>query len=131
MNSSQHVIVNIKILAVKGWRNVARHLAAIKLAGVGSENGPLDLAAALRVDGMGDVGVQLQPVLAIAISMRKETIFVEPLATVIAEPGAQMVFFRASRAMIAQLSGWHGQEEPIVAVDQLHVANDERAVKGE
>ena len=40
-----------------------------------------------------------------------------------------MILFAAATAAIAELSRWHRQEQPVVAVDQLYVANDERVIE--
>jgi hypothetical protein len=53
------------------------------------------------------------------------------MPALIAEPGPQMVFFRAARAVIGQLSRWHGDEEAIMPFDQLDIAHNERVVEGE
>lgn len=42
-----------------------------------------------------------------------------------------MVFLGATRAMVRQLAGRHGDEQPVMAVDEFDVADDKRVVKGE
>ena len=56
---------------------------------------------------------------------------IEALAAVVAEPGAQVVLLRAGGAVVGDLARRHRQEETIVAVDQLHVADDERVIERE
>jgi len=131
VHSSRHVIVNIEIFAVKTGRNISRHLAAFDLAVVCGEDRPLDLLAALGIDGVRDVGVQLEAVLAVSVAVGKVTVFVETPAAVVAETGAEVVFLRAVWAMIAEFAGRHGQEKPVVAVNELYVADDESPVEGE
>src|SRR6266436_5700608 len=62
--------------------------------------------------------------------MREVAVFVEAPAAIGAKTGTEVVFLRAGRAMIAKLAGRHGQEEAIVTVNELHVANDEGSVEG-
>jgi hypothetical protein len=58
-------------------------------------------------------------------------VFIESQAAVVAVTGAEVVFLAAALAAVAELSGGHGEEQAVVAFDQLHVANDERVVEGE
>ncbi|HWE97999.1 MAG TPA: hypothetical protein VG269_28890 [Tepidisphaeraceae bacterium] len=125
------VIIEIKVLSVKRGRNVPRKFAPLQFALIFVKNAGLDPRTAVGVNRVRNVGVQLQTVCAVAVSVLQMTLFVEPLAAVIAEAGAQVIFVAATWAMVGKLARGHGKEEAVVAVDELYVTDDERVVKGE
>ena len=110
-------IVKIKVFSVKAWRDVSRLFAALHLALKFLENLAFNLLPAGGIDGVRDVGVELQSLLAVATAILLIAIFIQAMAAVVAVSGAQMVLFIAMRAMIRKLAGGHCQEQAIVAID--------------
>ncbi len=86
----------------------------------------LDVVAATRVDGVGDVGVQLD---AIGGQIPLTAPFIQARATLIAMPRAQVVLVTATGATVGQLSARHGDERALRAFNDLEVTNDETIVK--
>jgi len=124
-------IVKIKVFAVKAWRDVSGLLAALQLPLKFLENLALNLLPAGGIDGVSNVGVEFQPLLAVATAILLIAIFIEAMAAMIAVAGAEMILFIAMGAMIGKLAGGHRQEEAIIAVDQLHIPHDERVIEGQ
>lgn len=124
-------IVKIKVFAVKAWRHVAGLLAALQFPLKLFENLAFNLLPAGGIDGMSDVGMKLQALLAVAAAILLVTVFIEAMAAMIAVTGAQMVLFVAMGAMIGKLAGWHRQEKTVIAVDQLHIPHDEGVIEGQ
>lgn len=67
--------------------------------------------------------------MAVAAAVAEESVFVESVSAVIAEPSAKMIFVAAPGAVIHQLTRWHCEKQAIVAVDELDVADNERLIK--
>jgi hypothetical protein len=63
--------------------------------------------------------------------MAQMALIIEPAATVVAEAGAEVIFFATALAMVGQFARGHGQEKAVVAFDQLDIANDKGAVEGQ
>lgn len=124
-------IVKIKVFAVKAWRNVARLLAAFQFALKFLENLALNLLPACGIDRMGNVGMEFQPLLAVAAAILLVPVLIEAMAAMIAVAGTKMVLFIAMGAMIGKLAGGHCQEQAIISVDQLHIPHDERVIESQ
>jgi len=92
-----------------------------------------DGLAALGVDGVGDVGVELQAAVAVVVAVLifLETVFIQRRAAVIAKAGAEVIFFAAARAVVGQLSAWHRKEEAVISIDEFDVTNDEGVIEGQ
>jgi hypothetical protein len=56
-------------------------------------------------------------------------VIIEPAAAVVAEAGAEVILVAAARAVVTELARGHGEEEPVGAFDELHVADDESVVE--
>ena len=69
--------------------------------------------------------------MAVSVLIAHEAVFVEAIAAIGAVAGAEVIFLTAASAMIAQFTRGHGEEEAVVAIDQLYVANYECMIKGE
>lgn len=123
----------VEILAVEGGRDVTGQLAALEFLVEGVQHGFLDAVAAVGVDGVGDVGVELEAAVAVAVAILVAlvAVLVEARATLVAVAGAEVIFFTAAVAMVGELSRRHGKEEAVVAVDELDVADDEGVVEGQ
>jgi hypothetical protein len=84
-----------------------------------------------------DVRVQLYPVavlavdvdVAVPVAVLQVTGLVQAPPAIVAVPGAQVILFLAGRAVVAELPRRHRQEQPVVTVDQLDVADDEGVVE--
>lgn len=101
MGAAGLVIIKLEILAVKVGRHIAGLFAALELALVGLMDDLLDLLPAVGVDGVRNVGVQLQAIVsAIAVAELEISLVIEPLAAVIAIAGAEMVLISAGRAVV-------------------------------
>ena len=95
-------IVEIHVLPVKAGGDITRLFAAFKFIIECPDHPILDPMAALGVNRMGDVGVQFDALMRLAISivMALIAVFVEPAAAVVAVAGTQMIFFAAAAAMV-------------------------------
>jgi len=124
-------IVKNKVFAVKAWRDVAGLLAALQFPLKFLENLALNLLPAGGIDGMRDVGMKFQPLLAVATAVLLIPVFIEAMAAMIAVAGAEMILFIAMGAMIGKFARRHCQEETIVPVDQFHIAHDERVIESQ
>jgi hypothetical protein len=78
-----------------------------------------------------DISVKFQTAMAISVLIAHEAVFVEAIAAIRAITGAEVIFFTAATAVIAQFTRGHGEKQTIVAIDQLYVANHECMIKGE
>ena len=94
----------IHILAVEARRHVTGLAAAFQLVVERADHHLLDGVAAIGMDGMGDVGVQLEPRVAVAVMVALAAVFVETAAAVVAVPGAEVVLFAAAPAMVGELA---------------------------
>jgi hypothetical protein len=61
--------------------------------------------------------------------VQQMAIFIQPATAMVAEAGAEMVLLTAAPASVGQLAGGHGQEQAVVPIDQLHVADDEGVIE--
>ncbi len=130
--ANRELIVEIKVLSVKAWRDVAGLLASLQFPVIGRKHFFLDLPAAVGVDRMGDVGVKLEASSAgVAVAVVQISVTIESTSAMITELCPQMVLFGALGAMIGNLSGRHGKKKAVVSVDQFHVADDKRVIKSE
>jgi hypothetical protein len=82
---------------------------------------------------VGDVGVEFQAAVAVVVAVLVflEAVFIQRGAAVVAEAGAEVVFFAAAGAVVGQLSAWHGEEEAVISVDEFDVTNDEGVIEGQ
>jgi hypothetical protein len=124
------VIEHVHILRVQIGRNVAGHLASFQFTVKGRDHLILNVTPAGSVDGMGNVGVQFQPLNAIAVVILLVTTFVETITAMVAISGPQMIFIPAAGAVIGEFPGWHGQEKPILSINQFDIPHHKRLVKG-
>jgi hypothetical protein len=126
-------VVEIHVFAIETWGDVAGLFGPFDLFVEGFEHLMFDGLAAFGINGVGDVGVEFEAVVAVvvAVLIALETVFIEWGAAIIAEAGAEVIFFAAARAVVRQLSAWHGEEEPVVAVDEFNVTNDESIIEGQ
>jgi hypothetical protein len=123
-------IVEIAQISVKfGW-NVAGQLAPVDLFLVCSDGAAFDLEPAIGIDRMGDVGMQFKPSTHRPLNLHA-AIFIQPLATVIAEAGTEVILVPAPPASVAELSRRHGEEQSIISFDDFHIADDECVVERE
>src|SRR5205814_2703717 len=76
-----------------------------------------------------DVAVAVAVAVPVAVAVLQVPALIEPAPAVVAVAGPQVVLFLASRAVVAQLARRHRQEQAVVPVDQLHVADDEGVVE--
>src|SRR5439155_6361407 len=109
------VLVEFDVLMVEARRDVAGLLAALQLLLVGVDDVVLNGGAAGGVDGMGDVGMELESpgagaAVAVAVGAvgAHEAVLVQASAAVVAEAGAQVVLVAAARAVVAELARGHG-----------------------
>jgi len=73
--------VHIATIAVHRHRHISRLFAAFQLVAVGAQNLLLDLQTAIGIDRMRDIGMQLQPGMAVAVPVLREAglaVLVEP-----------------------------------------------------
>ncbi len=84
-----------------------------------------DVAIAIAID------VAMTVAISIAILIALETAFIQMVTAVVAIAGAEVIFLATARAMVSQLAAGHREEQPLVPLDQLHVANDEGVVEGQ
>src|SRR5690606_21257118 len=110
-------IVEIGFVFVKAGRNIPRLLAPDDLVAIGGKDLALDIVPAVGVDGVGDVGVELDARATVAVLLAQEAVLIETQAAIVAVAGAQMVFVGAAWAMIGEFARWHCQEESVVAFD--------------
>ena len=77
--------------------------------------------------------MELQAAVAVAVAVLVPLValLVEPRAALVAVAGAEVIFFTAAVAVVGELSGGHREEEAVVAVDELDVADDEGVVEGQ
>ena len=78
-----------------------------------------EVGPAVGVNRMGDVGMQLQPGPAVAGLVLQVPLFVQVITAVIAVTGPEVIFVTAARAVIAELARGHGDEQSVIALDQL------------
>src|SRR5439155_12142278 len=83
--------------------------------------------AALRVDGMSDIGIELGTALRVADG----PLFAQTSAALIAILSFEMVLRAALMAMAGELAAGHGDEGPVGAVDDLEVADDKAVIEGD
>ncbi|HEY2589808.1 MAG TPA: hypothetical protein VGI81_28955 [Tepidisphaeraceae bacterium] len=125
------IIVKLEILAVKAGRDVSGLFAPFQLPLIGLHDLIFDLVAAIGVDRVRNVGMELQPVLiTLSVAELQIAFFVQSLAAMVAEAGTQVILLPAGGAVVGQFARRHRKEEPVIPVDQLHVADDERVIKG-
>ena len=74
--------------------------ASVHLGMEGVDDFPFDLVAAVGVDGMGDIRVQLDARKAVALLRAEMAVFIEPAAAVVAVAGAEVVFVAATAAVV-------------------------------
>src|SRR5205823_2607715 len=67
-------VVDVQVLAVQIGRDIAGLFAALKLVEIGRDHPALDVLAAFGVDWVGDVGVQLEAAVAIAVLIAHEAV---------------------------------------------------------
>ena len=77
---------------------------------IGVDDLMFDVISALGVDGVGDVRVQFQTWCAVAALVAQVALVVEPGTAVVAETGAEVVFFATALAMVGQFARGHGQK---------------------
>lgn len=94
----------INVFAIESWGHVTGLFTAFQFGLIGGHDLLFHLLAALGVDRVRDVGVQFKPRHAVALVIFEVPAFVEPAAAVIAVAGAQVIFFTAAWAMIAELA---------------------------
>src|SRR6266850_3015145 len=124
-------IIDVQVLPIQVGSYIAWHLAAFQLVKIGGNHPTMDFLAALGVDGVRDISVKFQAAMAVSVLIAHEAVFVEAIAAVGAIAGAEVIFLTAASAMIAQFTRGHGEEETVVAIDQLYVTNYECMIKGE
>jgi hypothetical protein len=126
------VIVEVGQIAVKFRRDIAGQFALLDLILIRVNRLAFDLKPAFSVDGMGDIGVEFEarPAMHSALHLHA-AVFVEALAAVVAEAGAEVIFLSASAAAIAQLATGHRQEKSVISFDDFHIADDEGVVEGQ
>src|SRR2546421_481645 len=106
---------DVEVLAVQARGDIAGLLAAFQFDLEGVDDLLFDAVAAVGVDGVGDVGVELEPAaMAVAVLVAQVAIFVETAAAVVAVAGAEVVFVAAAAAMVGELAGGHGEEQAVV-----------------
>jgi hypothetical protein len=126
-------IEEIRVFAIEAGGDVAGLLGAFYFFVESQDDFLFDGLAALGVDGVGDVGVEFQAAVAVVVAVLVflEAVFIQRGAAVVAEAGAEVVFFAAAGAVVGQLSAWHGEEEAVISVDEFDVTNDEGVIEGQ
>ena len=109
---------------VVGW-HVAGQFRAGFLLFIGLDHPLLDHLPAVRIDRVGDIGVELGP----AFIVLRCLLVPLPNAALIAEGGPQMVLAAALRTVGRKLAAGHGHERPRCTFDDLQIANDESVVQ--
>ena len=92
---------------------------------VGLHHLELDKFAAVAVDGVRDVGIELGS----AILVLDGTILAEGFAAVIAVAGSQVIFVVAARAAVHQPPAGHRDERASASLDDLQIPDDKAAVQ--
>jgi hypothetical protein len=123
-------IIEIHVFAVKAWGYVTRLLTAFELVVKGADDALLEIIAALGIYRMRNICVELEARVAVAALVALVAILIQAAAAVVAVAGAKMILLATATAMVGELSRRHGKEQPVIAFDQLHIANHERIVKG-
>jgi hypothetical protein len=124
-------IINVQILAIQVGGDVPGHLAPFQFVKISGNHPAMDLVAALGVDRVRNISVQFQAAMAVSVLIAHEAVFVEAIAAIRAIAGAKVIFLTAAPAVIAQFTRGHGEKQPVIAIDQLYVANYECMIKGE
>ena len=119
-----------EIFAIEARGDVAGLLRALEFIVEGIDHLALDRIAAGGVDGVGDVGVELEAAVA-GVLVAEVAVLIEMMAAIIAELGAEVVFLVAAIAMVGQFPRGHREKRAIIAIDQLYVANDESVIEGQ
>src|SRR5947209_2707969 len=96
------IIMEIEVLAVKVGRDVPGLFAPLDFAVKRLKHPLFDLLAAVGVDRVGDVRVQLQPRIPVPVAVLQISVFVEAISAVIAIAGTQMVLFSAREAVVGE-----------------------------
>src|SRR5262249_17897444 len=89
------------------------------------DDGTLDYFAAAGIDGMSNIGVQLDP----AVGVAGGPVLIELATALIAVARPQMILAAATRAAVGELAAGHGHERAFCAFNGLEVAHDEGVVE--
>ena len=106
---------------------IARFLRAHHFVLVSLEHFPLNQLAAIRVDRMGDIGVELGAPLVVL----DRPIFVELGAALVAVQGPQMILAMAARTAIGQLAAGHRDERALGPLDNFEITDHEAGIKSD
>ena len=68
---------------------------------------------------------------AVAVLVSLDAVFIELRAAMIAEAGAKVIFFAATRAMVSQFSAGHGQKKTFIAIDEFYITDDKGVIEGQ
>ncbi len=108
-------------------RHIAGLLGAFEFLLVRGQDGLVHITAALGIDGVRHVRVQLDAhIVGAAVA-----VFVELLAALVAIASPQVVFGHTRGAVIHELARGHRDEQAVRAVDDLDVANHKAAIQGD
>ena len=118
-------LLEVVIDVIKGARHIAGLAASFDFFVIGNEDFSLESFAHIRIDGMRDIGMQLGAPVAVAA----HTMLVEACAAAVAVAGTEMVLLVTATAMIAEFSRRHGEKDPVIALDEFDVANNERVIE--
>src|SRR5262249_2423707 len=106
---------------------IAGELRLLELLSIRLDDPLLDRLARGGVDGMRDVGVELDSGFGLADRGGNG----QAAAAVVAELGADVVLAGAAGAALGDLPGRHRHEDALLAFDDLEVADDEGVVEGD
>lgn len=87
----------------------------------------LNHLAALGINRVGDVGIELGP----AVGIEWHAILRQASPALVAILGTQVIFHSAPRAVGRQLAARHGDEGAVRAVDDFQIAHHEAVIKGD